>query len=215
MTGSGYGQQPPEYGSPQYGPPPGQPGYGQPGYEQPSYGQPGQQQPGYGQPAGYGPPGYAANPYGRSPVTYEFGVVGTVVAAVGAILVVIAFTAVDWVKTSPSHFGDINNRLDAAGSGAGGLASAYFGWLGWLLLVVTVVLCIAACAPSPAAQALRAIGAIVAAISIAITFFAIRLGAFGSLTDYLKQARVGWYLTLIGFVLMGAGALNGPRRREG
>ena len=192
MTGSGYGP-PPEYGAGGYG-------------QQPQYGQ----QP-YGQP----PVGQTPNPYGRSPVTYEFGVVGTVTAAVGAILVVIAFTAVDWVKTSPSHFGDIHDELDAAGDNAGGLANAYFGWLGWLLLVVTVVLCIAACSPSPAAQALRAVGAIVAAISIAVTFFAIRFGAFGPFTHYLKDARIGYYLTMLGFLLMGIGALIGPRRREG
>jgi hypothetical protein len=142
-------------------------------------------------------------------------VVGTVTAAIGAILVVIAFTAVDWVKNSPSHFGDIKDALDANGSASGGLAKAYFGWLGWLLLVVTIVLCIAACSPSPAAQALRAVGAIVAAISIAVTFFAIRFGAYGPFTDYLKQARIGYYLTILGFILMGIGALIGPRRREG
>jgi hypothetical protein len=202
MTGSGYG--PPEYGPGGYEQ---QPQYGQPQYGQPQYGQ----QPPYGQP----PYGHAPNPYGRSPVTYEFGVVGTVTAAVGAILVVIAFTAVDWVKNSPSHFGDIHDALDSKGGDAGGLAKAYFGWLGWLLLVVTVVLCIAACSPSPAAQALRAIGAIAAAISIAITFFAIRFGDFGPFTDYLKDARIGYYMTMLGFLLAGIGALIGPRRREG
>lgn len=192
MTGSGYGQ-PPEY---------------QPGpYEQPQYGQPS-----YGQQPGQGPPPYGTpNPYGRSPVTYEFGVVGTVTAAVGAILVVISFTAVDWFKGGV-QFSDVGN---ATGSNAPQPADAYFSWLGWLLFIVTVVLCIAACTPSPAAQALRAIGAILAAISIAFTFFAIRFTNGSAYTDYLKNARIGFYFALVGFLLMGIGALIGPRRREG
>lgn len=191
MTGPGYGQ-PPEYG---------QGGYGQ----QPQYGQ----QP-YGQ-----PPHGTPNPYGRSPVTYEFGVVGTVTAAVGAIFVVIAFTAVNWGKSGGTKFGDISSALDEAGPQASGLADAYFGWLGWLLLVVTIVLCVAACAPSPASQALRAFGAIVAAISVAVTFFAIRLGVNDAYSDDIKNVRIGFYFTVAGFLLMGIGALIGPRRREG
>lgn len=211
MTGSGYGQ-PPEYGEQQPTEQYRQPQYGQPQYPQQQYGQPpyGQGQPPYGQP----PYGGAPNPYGRSPVTYEFGVVGTVTAAVGAILVVIAFTAVDWFKGSLG-FGDVHDILDNQGSNAPQPASGYFGWLGWLLLIATVVLCIAACAPSPAAQALRAIGAILAAISIAVTFFAIRFTAGLAYTDYLKNARIGFYFALAGFLLMGIGALIGPRRREG
>jgi hypothetical protein len=191
MTGSGYGP-PPEHG-------PG--GYGQ----QPQYGQQ------YGQP----PYGQPPNPYGRSPVTYEFGVVGTVTAAIGAILVVIAFTAVNWGKTGGTKFSDIGSRLDDAGPYASGLGKAYFGWLGWLLLVVTIVLCVAACAPSPAAQALRAFGAVVAAISIAVTFFAIRLGVNDAYSDDIKNVRIGFYFTIAGFLLLGIGALIGPRRREG
>lgn len=200
MTGSGYGP-PPEYG---------QGGYGQ----QPQYGQ-GQPAP-YGQPPPeYGRPGYpqTANPYGRSPVTYEFGVVGTVTAAIGAILVVIAFTAVDWFKDGVG-FGDVRTILDGQ-STPPQPADSYFGWLGWLLLVVTLVLCIAACTPSPAAQALRAVGAILAAISVAVTFFAIRFSDGPAYTDYLKNARIGFYFALLGFLLMGIGALIGPRRREG
>jgi hypothetical protein len=210
MTGPGYGP-PPEYGQGGYQEQHPTQQFGQPPYgQQPQYGQ--APPPEYGRPYGGGTP----NPYGRSPVTYEFGVVGTVTAAIGAILIVIAFTAVDWTNQfSPSHSGDVSNALDAAGNNAGGLAKAYFGWLGWLLLVVTVVLCVAACSPSPAAQALRAVGAIAAAISIAVTFFAIRFGAFGPFADYLKHARLAYYLAMIGFLLAGIGALIGPRRREG
>jgi hypothetical protein len=206
MTGSGYGP-PPESGQggyaqqPQYGQ---QPPYGQQPYGQPQYGQP---------PAEYGR--HAPNPYGRSPVTYEFGVVGTVTAAIGAILVVIAFTAVNWGKRGGTKFGDIGRELDDAGAAASGLAKAYFGWLGWLLLVVTIVLCVAACAPSPASQALRAFGAIAAAVSIAVTFFAIRLGVNDAYSDDIKSVRIGFYFTIAGFLLLGIGALIGPRRREG
>jgi len=146
-------------------------------------------------------------------VTYEFGVVGTVTAAVGAIFAVISFTAVDWFKNGVG-FSDVGDLMDQSNSPPQP-AGAYFGWLGWLLVVVTVVVCIAACTPSPAAQALRAIGAILAAISIAITFFAIRFQDGPAYTEYLKDARIGCYFALVGFLLMGVGALIGPRRREG
>src|SRR3954447_24272277 len=162
MTGSGYGP-PPEYEqqpTQQYGPAPyGQPQYGQtPPEYAPGYGQPGQR--------------HAPNPYGRSPVTYEFGVVGTVTAAVGAIFAVISFTAVDWFKNGVG-FSDVGDLMDQSNSPPQP-AGAYFGWLGLVLVGGGVGGCVAGCTPSPAAQALRAIGAILAAISIAITFFAIR-----------------------------------------
>lgn len=168
--------------------------------------------PGYGQqPPQHGQP---ANPYGRSPVTYEFGVVGSVVAAVGAILVVIAFTATDWFNFTPSHLGDVKDQLDVGGSAASGLAKAYFGWLGWLLLVVVMVLAIIANIPTPAAQAFRALGGVLAAIAVAITFFAINLAPGISYSQSIKNSRIAFYLALGGLLLAGIGALIGPRRRE-
>ncbi len=62
---------------------------------------------------------------------------------------------------------------------------------------------------------MRAIGAILAAISIAVTFFAIRFSDGISYSQYIKNARIGFYFTVIGFLLAGIGALIGPRRREG
>jgi hypothetical protein len=172
------------------------------------------QQP-YGQP--YPPQGRysaAANAYG-APIGSgaRFGVVGATLAGVGAVLLVIAFTAVDWFKNPSSGFRDIGDTLDAHSALAPGLADAYFSWLGWLLLVAVVAVAIAANLPTPASGPLRAFGAILAAAAMALTFFAIRLDSSGvPFTTYLKNARVGFYLALVGFLVVGIGALIGPKR---
>ena len=214
-----YGQEPvrgePE---PQYGQ---QPGYEQ---QQPGYGQQPGQYGQHGQPAGqpqgrppYGAPYGAANAYG-DPISSgaKFGVVGTTLAGIGAVLLIIAFTAVDWFSQfgGDSHFGDIHNVLDASPNQANGLPKAYFGWLGWVLLIAVVVLAIAANLPSAASGPLRVLGAVLAAAAIAITFFAIQLTDAPSYTQVLKHVRVGFYLALAGFLLAGIGALVGPSTRR-
>ena len=190
----------------------GQPQYGQRQANQPShpgqYGQPQQQYGQYGQPysataAAYGEPvGSGA----------KFGVVGVTLVGIGAVLLIIAFTAVNWYKaTRDTGFGDISDALDRTNSAAG-VASAYFGWLAWLLLVALVIVGVVANLPSPASGPLRALGGILAAAAIALTFFAVKLDDSLSMSDYLKNARVGFYLALAGFLIAGIGALIGPTR---
>lgn len=200
-----------------YGPPnePNPPQYGQPPaqFEQPQYGAPGQQP--YGQPGGR----YSAvaNAYGE-PVGSgaKFGVVGATLAGIGAVLLVIAFTAVQWFSAfgiGSGTFPDVHDGLDAGSSQAAGVADSYFSWLAWLLAIVAVVVAIVANLPSPASGPLRALGAVIAAAAIAISFFAIKLGTTGAYTDYLKHARLGFYFAVAGFLLVGIGALIGPKRR--
>lgn len=154
-----------------------------------------------------------------------FGIVAAVVTAVGAIAVVLAFTSVNWFKgataSDPAHFGNIRTLLDTSGSSAATLAKAYFDWLGWALLVVAVLSAILAAVPTVGA-ALRVIGPVVALGGVVLTFFAIQLlksgvtadHALSSYSDYLKNARLGFYLALAGFVLIGIGAALGPRHRR-
>ncbi|WP_375484120.1 hypothetical protein [uncultured Jatrophihabitans sp.] len=211
MSSGGYGQSP--YGGPQYG----QPGYGQPGYGQPQYAPPG-----YGAPQ-YGRPGYGAGYGGYGPQRQSFGIVGAALAALGAIALVIAFTATHWYKDGgDSSFSKVKDQVDAYDKvgAAAGVAKAYFGWLAWVLLVVVVLVAVAANLPSPAAVALRIIGAVLGAAGILITFLAIKLvdaskipgGGGPDYTDYLKHTGPAFYLALGGFLLAAVGALIGPRR---
>ncbi|MGH8859830.1 MAG: hypothetical protein ACRDVG_01120 [Jatrophihabitantaceae bacterium] len=209
--------QPPDSGEPttRYGDP-GPGGYGQQGgYQQQPYGQQGQYGPPPGQQGQYGQQGRysaAANAYG-APVGSgaRFGVVGATLAGVGAIVLIIAFTALDWYKATPSSLGDVSDNLDGS-SGAAGLASSYFSWLAWLLAIALVIVAIGANLPSPASGPLRALGGILAAAAIAITFFAIKLDSAGiPYTTYLKNLRLGFYFALAGFVIAGIGALVGPK----
>jgi len=220
------GQQPgppPKYGPPSGGPPYGQPpgGYGQ---QPPQYGQPGQYggQPGQygeqvpGQFAGYGPPtgSYTAPPAAKA----EPGIVGIVLAVLGAVAGVIAFTATNWYQQTigDSKFSDVHDIVKQGGDRAAVVAKAYFGWLAWVLLAVAVVAAIIACLPSPAAPALRVVGALVAVAGIVLTILALKINKHGSpsFSEWFKHAAKApsLYLVLGGFVLIGVGALMGPRR---
>ncbi len=182
------------------------PRYGEPQYEPPT--------------ARYGVPAdrraAMANAYG-APVGSgaRFGVVGATLAGIGGVLLVIAFTALDWLSVrGSSTFGDLGDTLDVNGA-ANGLARNYFSWLGWLLLVLVVGVAILANLPSPASGPLQALGAVGAAAGVAITFFAINLYSDGqAYTEYLKHARLGFYFALAGFVLAGIGALVGPTKQR-
>ena len=142
--------------------------------------------------------------------------IGTTLAGVGAILLVISLTALPWFRdfgVGSGSFSDVHTALDRLGSQAAGLADSYFSWLAWLLAIVSVVVAILANLPSPASGPLRALGAVVAAAAIAISFFAIQLSSTGSYTEYLKHAHIGFYFAIAGFLLVGIGALIGPKRR--
>ena len=213
-----YGQ-PPDEGQPttRFGAPRRDESYGQQGYPPPQ---------GYPDQGGYPPPQQRpprdrrgeqyANAYG-APVGSgaQFGVVGATLAGIGFILLIIALTAVTWFKQGgvSATFGDLSNTLDS-NSNAGGIASAYYGWLAWTLAVVGVIVAIAANLPSPASGPLRALGAVLAAAAIAFTFLSVQLTTsttFGY-SDYFKHVNIGFYLAVLGFLLMGIGSLVGPKR---
>jgi hypothetical protein len=231
---------------PGYGPPPGQPDYGQP-LRQPEPGSPGYgppspppygQQPPYGQP-GYGQPGQyeQSAPYGQQPMgpvttqfarldpgpSQSFGLIGALVALIGAAALIVSFTAVNWFSfpgtNGDSHFGDVHTVLNAADSSglAAEPANAYFSWLAWVLLIVAVLVALLAVTPA-IGTAFRVIGPIVALGAIVLTFLAVKLFSgsnsdtgFNGYGDYLKHTSIGFYLALAGFLLAGIGAVVGPR----
>ena len=93
-----------------------------------------------------------ANAYG-APVGSgaQFGVVGTTLAGIGFILLIIALTTMTWFKQGgvSATFSDLSTTLDNNGNAAG-IASAYYGWLAWTLAVVGLIVAVAANLPSPA-----------------------------------------------------------------
>ena len=211
----GYSQQPP----PAYGPPP---GYGQqppgapagaPAGQPPGgFGQPQQQ---YGQPM-YGGPGGAppVQPYQVNKSDKQFGVVGTVIAGVGAIACVVAFTALEWFhEFDKAKFSDL---ADATGDrvGATGIATVYFGWLAWVLLAAAAIAAVAGNLPTSASSAARPLGAVLGLAGVGATFWAVKFAHFGGYTEFLKRADIGFYVAAGGFLLITIGAVMGPSRRR-
>jgi hypothetical protein len=167
-----------------------------------------------------------------------FGGLSATITALGGILLVVAFTAVNWFEGSgQSHVSNVHSVLSAFGDLAAGPAKLYFSWLGWTLLVVATIAGLIAAVPT-VGRVFRAIAPVVAAGGLVATFLAVRLvGSSGlasggilysptdatdelpnpglSYFDYLKEARLGFYLAVAGFVLVGVGALIGPRNRRG
>ncbi|MDQ2796795.1 MAG: hypothetical protein M3Y06_06485, partial [Actinomycetota bacterium] len=149
--------------------------------------------------------------------------VGGVLAVVGAILGVIAFTAPAWFSgTANSKFSDIHKILTAPETKtyATTISRYYFGWLGWVLLAAAVATAILAVLPG-IGSVFRIIAPIVAVAGLVITFIAIKFfndkaatvsSQFSSYSTYLKHARLGFWLTVGAFVLLAIGGALGPRR---
>ncbi|SHH01324.1 hypothetical protein SAMN05443575_3088 [Jatrophihabitans endophyticus] len=173
----------------------------------------------YGQVPPQGPPQQQRGPYGaNNPFGTEgneqFGIGGMVCALLGAILLIVCLTALDWFSTDRHgtlSFGDVGDLLDGRGD-ATGFASAYFGWFAWVFLLVSVVAAVGSSFPSPALRALRVVGVVAAFAAAGLSFLAIQVTDSRSYVDWLADARVGFYLAVVGFVLIGVGAAIGPRK---
>lgn len=202
----GYGQggysQP---GGNQYG------GYQQGGYQQPSYSQ---QQGGYGYGQGYG--SYSSYSQPRQ----TFGIVGLVVAVVGAVVLISGFF-LSWYKVAGQEikFSDIHKDLNAAGSVAPALPKAYFGWLAWVLLALVLIAAVLANLPiGSSALIFRILAPIIGLVGVLLTLLALN-SYFDKAKDVgatdvgiFKHSAIGLYLTLAGFVIAGVAGVFGPRR---
>jgi hypothetical protein len=164
-----------------------------------------------------------------------------VVAFSGAVLVVLALTVLTWFSTDKVSsvfraagnrtFREVHHALEVTYDKIPaqlstyvdfGISRAYFGWLAWVLFAVAVVLAIIALLPTPAAPFLRVLGLLVGLAAAALTFWAIDLISLSgpvaktirhpSYGDYLSHANVGFWFAVVGFLLIGVGALIGPRR---
>src|SRR5205823_10007143 len=113
----------------------------------------------------------------------------------GAVLGIIAFTALDWYKGRPaSHFSDIHDAVNVLHSRGldTGIGYVYFRWLAWALLAAAVVVAVLANLPSPASPGLRVLGALLGLAGIGITFWAIDIYHGIAYSTFLKDARVGF-----------------------
>ena len=180
-------------------------------------------QPGYG---GYPPP--SATPYSGAPSAESpFGIAGVVLAVLGAVLGVLAFTVLNWFDSGSehSHFSDVRDVLRLLHSVGADHTTAYlyFKWLAWVLLAVAVVSAIVANAATPLATTFRFFGALVGLAGIVVTFVAIDLvGAVPAGTDttgspngyweYLKHSRVAFYFAIAAFLMTTVASLVAPRR---
>ncbi len=145
---------------------------------------------------------------------------GLALVGTGVVVLVIAFTALPWFAQFPGagRFVDVHDFLGAQPRTAG-LAVQYFAWLGPLLAVASAAVAAAAnlptlALPEIASGSLAGLGAALAGASIAVTFLAIHLrsSSFPVYWIYLTHARAGFYLALVGCLLIGAGSLLAPRR---
>jgi hypothetical protein len=202
------------------------PGYSQSqaGYPPPDgHGQPYAPPPGYPY-AGYPPPGYLLPPPSdvstRAPATLAFGVVPAALAALGALLVVIALLGLPWYTPDGESLttGDVRGILDDYGDLASGLSVAYFSWLSWLLLLAAAGSAVAAALPMAGLSlAFRIAGPIISGFAVLLSFGAIELkdSVYTTGEDYgryFDTLSAGFWTAIVGFVLVGAAAVIGPRR---
>ena len=200
-----------------------QPAYQDPRYQDPHYqDQPHYQEPGVPPQQRRGPGQYHQQTYGRDQYghptnpfgaagDFAFGIAGLATALIGGIVVLVALTAVDWFDNGIS-FGDLHDLANNTGAFTG-FGDAYFGWLAWAFLIVGVIAGIASSFPSPAVRAFRAIGVVVGIAAAGLTFLAIKSDTGGpSYSSTISHTQIGFWLVIVGFVLIGVGAGIGPRR---
>lgn len=165
---------------------------------------------------------------------------GTVLVGVGAVLILLAFTVLDWFEAGffgnggDATFRGVHDALDAtkrkaAADGVSGHISyggsdLYFSWLGWVLLVAAVAAAgLALSQFGSSIWGLRWLAAVVAMTGVGLTFLALNLVTFEgnasnnanapSYGDYVSHSSLGAWSAIAGFLLILVGCFApGPRR---
>ncbi len=211
---SGYVAPPPFAAPPYFPPPDSRPPAG--------YGYPPPAQPGYRYPVYAAPPGYLAVPdYDPPPeqVPLAFGMIAAGLAGLGSLLLLVALIGLAWFTSNGQNLttGDIRNLLDSYGDLASGLSVAYFSWLCWVLLLLAAGCAAGAALPMAGLSlAFRIAGPIVAGFSVLLTFGAIELQnslyTGDDYPSYFDHLSTGFWVAVVGFCLIGAGSIVGPRK---
>jgi hypothetical protein len=131
-----------------------------------------------------------------------------VLGLLGGVAGVVALTGVEWFggQFGALKFGDVRSR------GTTGFATAYYGWLAWAFLIVGVLCAVLSSFPNPALRVLRIIGVVIGFAAAGLSFLALQANDGTKYTTYLGAARVGFYLLVLAYILIGIGAAYGPRR---
>jgi len=133
-------------------------------------------------------------------------VVGAVITAIAAVLLVVSFLALNWTRSPAVKFSKLHTA--ASQPGVNGYIHAYFSWLGWVLLVVAIVVALAANAPTAIHGFLRLIGLLLGIGAAIATFWSLKTGS--SFSFVFHHTSVGFWLSIVGFLVAGIGALVGP-----
>lgn len=174
---------------------------------------------------------------GARPTGAGFDRVGSTIVAIGGVLLLAAFTVLNWFRdgsgffsgaASHSTFANVHDLLGqtarqvASDSISGhvtfGASRAYFGWLGWTLLLAALAFgALAVSAFGQSTFAVRWLGAVVAATGIGVTFLALNLITFEgnasnnaaapSYGDYLSHSGAGTWCAIAGFAVVLVGCL--------
>jgi hypothetical protein len=133
-------------------------------------------------------------------------------------MVVVSLLGLDWYTFSGGlTSSEVSGQLASFGDYANQLSVAYHSWLAWLLLMIATGCTVLACQPLRGISlAFRIVGPIISGIAVLLTFGSFQLTdpAYSSELDtsqYLDHLGPGFWAALIGFALIGMGAILGPR----
>ena len=164
-------------------------------------------------------------PKGRPATGQRIGLVGMGLVSVGAIMLILSFTTLEWRRLSASR-GDSVSKIDFVAlrqnlehfpaGGKPAATVAYFTWLCWVLLIALIVVGFAANLPSRSSNGMRLAGFFLGMVGAAFTYYALSRYSqathdlFGTSSGALDNADVGIWFALIGYLLGSAGSALGP-----
>ena len=165
--------------------------------------------------SGYGASSFQPTPaiVDAKPTWSTSVVVGALVSAISAALVLFSYLTGTWATSTAGDFDGVSFdfsdlrhlfAIDTSGD-APAMANAYFSWLGWVLFAAVVLLLLVSYAPTPAQTALRLVGMLVSGAAIVLTLASV--AQFGGLSNYIRDVSgAGFWLAISGFAVMALGA---------
>ncbi len=134
-------------------------------------------------------------------------------AGIATIVLVISFALLGWF-TGGLNTGQLADALAGEGGNAAPFAKLFYGGLGWAMVVLAVLAAIVAHLPArasvPAAvrRHIQLIRLVLAVLGLVATFGSVELTSGGSYSYFLGEARGGFWVAVVGFVLLAVSALG-------